>query len=203
MPAPIAVPVRHALWNRCRQGCCVATLAKEFDLAPRTVRHLLRRFRERGPDGFGPSYEHCGQRRSAKAQRLVEKAVDLRRQHPQWGAVLIRLMLDDEDAPGERTLQRCLAAADLAPALAGRRPQTQSQRADRPHAVWQMDAAEQMLLANGQRVSWLRLIDECSGAVLQTTIFPPRLLDASSPWEGAERSASGLSPLGSAGAFIG
>jgi hypothetical protein len=39
-----------------------------------------------------------------------------------------------------------------------------------------MDAAEQMRIAGGQGVSWLRLVDECSGAFLATTVFPPVLL---------------------------
>jgi hypothetical protein len=34
-----------------------------------------------------------------------------------------------------------------------------------------MDAAEQLPLADGQRVSWLRIVDEHTGAVLSTTIF--------------------------------
>jgi hypothetical protein len=40
-----------------------------------------------------------------------------------------------------------------------------------------MDAAERMRLASGAQVSWLRIADECSGAVLQTRIFPPGVLE--------------------------
>jgi hypothetical protein len=39
-----------------------------------------------------------------------------------------------------------------------------------------MDAADQVALQNGRQVSWLRIADECSGAVLQTTVFPPGAL---------------------------
>ena len=40
-----------------------------------------------------------------------------------------------------------------------------------------MDAAEQVPLQTGQRVSWLRIADECSGGVLWTDVFPPRPLE--------------------------
>src|SRR5262249_869928 len=44
-------------------------------------------------------------------------------------------------------------------------------RAGEPHEVWQMDAAERTALRSGQQVSWLRLIDEASGAVLSSRVF--------------------------------
>jgi len=58
------------------------------------------------------------------------------------------------------------------PGLTGRRPAIATLRAARPHQVWQIDAAEQVGLRSGQRVSWLRVVDECSGAVLRTVVFP-------------------------------
>jgi hypothetical protein len=35
-----------------------------------------------------------------------------------------------------------------------------------------MDAVEKVRLGNNQQVSWLRLTDECTGAILSTTVFP-------------------------------
>ena len=58
------------------------------------------------------------------------------------------------------------------PAPKGRRAGTSSKRARKPHAVWQMDASELIRLKSGKLVSWLRIIDECSGAVLWTKVFP-------------------------------
>ena len=37
-----------------------------------------------------------------------------------------------------------------------------------------MDAKEHIRIKTREEVSWLRLIDECSGAVLWTAVFPPR-----------------------------
>ncbi len=56
MPAPIPVPVRHAIYQRWQQGQDAARIAQELDLAPRTVRHLIQRFRDRGEAGITPDY---------------------------------------------------------------------------------------------------------------------------------------------------
>ena len=98
----------------------------------------------------------------------------LRTVHPCWGAELIRIYLEDQGIPVipcARTLQRWFQRFGLGPAPAGRKPPA-DRRASHPHDIWQVDAAEEIALANGQRVSWLRVVDEFSGAVLHTAIFP-------------------------------
>jgi hypothetical protein len=124
----------------------------------------------------------------------------LRREHPTWGAELIRVhlcqQLGGDAVPATRTLQRWLLKADLAPAPSGRRPKPNSARATQPHQTWQMDAKERIEICSKQQVSWLRLIDECSGAVLSTVVFPPRRVDPS-PRRGCPRTPPpGLRPLG-------
>ena len=47
-------------------------------------------------------------------------------------------------------------------------------------------------------MSWLRLIDECSGAVLETVVFSLRVLEPGARVRGAESVASGFCPLGPA-----
>jgi hypothetical protein len=176
MPAPTPLPLRRALWRRARQGQSTATIAQALALPPRTVRRLRRRGLDVADDALGPNYTACGRRRSAAAEALRLEVLELRRAHPTWGAGLLLVLLQRDhpaDAlPCERTVQRWLSAAGLGPAPAGRRPSAGlGSRADRPHAVWQIDAAEQIRLRSEQRVSWLRVVDECSGAVLRTTVF--------------------------------
>jgi transposase-like protein len=60
MPAPIPAPVRRALFQRSRKGATVATVAEEFELSERTVRHLVRRFDERGSSGWPPTTSASG-----------------------------------------------------------------------------------------------------------------------------------------------
>lgn len=179
MPAPVPVPVRQAIFHRSRKGVSVASLADEFQLPERTVRHLVQRFDERGQAGLLPDYSRCATMSTAQDSAVRQRALQMRTLHPCWGGGLIRVYLQQElgTCPSERTLQRWFRQAALTPAPAGRRPVRDERRASKPHEVWQMDAAERIRLASGQQVSWLRLADECSGAVLQTVLFPPRVLE--------------------------
>jgi transposase len=179
MPSSVPVPVRQAIFQRWQKGESVASLAETLNLRERTVRHLVRRFAQRGQSGLVPDYAHCATKMAPTASSTFQKVLHMRQQHPTWGAGLMRVFLQEQRqaAPSERTLQRWLAQAKQSPAPPGRRPASDADRARRPHQVLQMDAADQLVLASGQGASWLRLVDECSGAVLQTTVFPPAVLE--------------------------
>lgn len=177
MPRPIPIPIRRAILRRLRRGQSPRIIAEDLGLPLRTVRRLVRRLRHGGEDALPPDYGH---RRCPPAPPVCSAALAMRRQHPRWGAPLIRVLLARQlpaaDLPSARTLQRWFHQAGLGPAPQGRHPRQDSRRASRPHAVWQMDAVERVRLASGQRVCWLRLIDEKSGAVLATAVFPPGAL---------------------------
>jgi hypothetical protein len=201
MPRAIPSAVRHAIWQRSRDGQDVSTIAGAFGLAPRTVRHLLSRFRRGGRAALAVSYQACGRATPKPADALVQAVLQMRRDHPTWGAGLIRVMLrpqrlDAAAVPGVRTLQRWLARAGLAPAPVGRRTKGVPRRAKRPHEVWQMDAAEQVRLRSGIRICWLRLVDEASGAVLWTKVFPPAALAPRAARRDPNRTPQGVPAVG-------
>jgi transposase len=204
MPAPVPAPIRQVILARWHKGESVATLAQELKLSERTVYHLVRRFAQRGQQGLTPDYERCATQKTPTDSATFQKAMAMRKQHATWGGGLIRVMLLEQGepaCPSERTLQRWFRQATLAPAPAGRRPASDAQRARQPHDVWQMDAVDQLRLGSGQQVSWLRLVDECSGAVLQTTIFPPALLEPGPTRRRARDVAPGFFAVGTAQAF--
>jgi hypothetical protein len=201
MPPPIPVPIRQAIFRLWPQGCGTRQIVASTGLPSPTVRRLLRRFRHRGRDGILPDYRGPAAT-AAEPPEVVQAAVRPRRDHPTWGAGLIRVPLLREapgrPAPSERTLQRWFVRADLSPAPAGRPPRVDPDRATSPHQTWQMDAKEHIRLYNSDEVSWLRLIDECSGAVLWTAAFPPRDLGPSRPRGRPRAAPPGLRPLGAA-----
>jgi len=148
-----------------------------FSLSLRTVQRLFARFELRGEGGIAPDYPRCGRRQPGRVPaELVERLCQARREHPRWGSEMIRLELEGRPgaSPGARTIRRHLARAGLRPAPAGRPPSPRPRlpRAERPHQGWQVDASEGLRLRDQQRVCWLRVVDECSGAFLRTLAFP-------------------------------
>jgi hypothetical protein len=137
---------------------------------------LFARFDQLGPDGIAPGYAACGQHQAGQTPApLVEQLCQVRRDHPTWGSVMILLEVEDQhDAlPDERTVRRHLRRAGLHPAPAGRPPRpTHVPRAGQPHQGWQIDASEELRLKDGDCACWLRFVDECSGAFLQTLVYP-------------------------------
>lgn len=101
--------------------------------------------------------------------------------------------------PAERTLNRWFRRAGLGPAPKGRRPASEARRAAAPHDVWQVDAAEEIALADGTRVSWVRVADEFTGAVLHTAVFPPRAVERCAGDVHPAAASRGVHPLGAAG----
>ncbi len=179
MPQALPVPVRQAVLRRWQHGQTAVEIAAALALRARTIRHLIRTFRHAAANDLqtlAPAYPHCSWRRSWNNQLLRHDALQMRRQHPGWGAGLIRVFLGQrwrrQPLPSVRTLQRWFQREGLGPAPRGRRPRGLRARAQRPHEVWQMDAVEQIRLQNKQLACWLRITDEFSGAVLHTKVMP-------------------------------
>src|SRR4051794_21881303 len=93
MPAPVPVPIRQALAQRARAGETTAALAAAFGLPPRTVRHLLKRLRARGDAGLLPGYRPAAPPAHAYPEATRAAVLQARRDHPTWGAGVIRVAL--------------------------------------------------------------------------------------------------------------
>lgn len=124
-----------------------------------------------------PNYGACGQRQVQASARVYRGALWLKRAHPTWGAPLIRQLLQEkwsaEKVPHARTLQRWFRQAGVQIQPSGLRGEARHGRGKAPHNIWEMDSREAIRLANGDKVSWLLVSDEASGAILGGTVFPP------------------------------
>ena len=96
MPAPIPLPIRQALWRRHQSGATTRQLSQAFGLAPRAVPHLPRRGRERAEAGLTTAYRRLPDPPPMPEHSAFAPAALLRREHPGWGAGLIRIDLEDQ-----------------------------------------------------------------------------------------------------------
>jgi hypothetical protein len=88
MPRPIPVPIRQTMFRLWKQGCGTRQIVASLGLPCSTVRRLLRRFRLRDRDGISPDYRYRSATFTAPSE-MVQTAVQLRREHPTWGAGLV------------------------------------------------------------------------------------------------------------------
>jgi integrase-like protein len=178
--ALLPFPFARSFFQRWRDDAPVPDVARQFGLSVRTVQRLFARFATRGRAGIDPGYRACGQNQPQRTPTpAVTRLCRIRQKHPGWGSEMIRLEWAPDEAtpPAARTIRRHLHRAGLhaapgwAPA-ATRAGVSRVERAGRPHQGWQMDACEYLRLANDTRVCWLRVVDECTGAYLQTVVVP-------------------------------
>jgi hypothetical protein len=185
--APSRSRSARRFFQRWQQHDTPVDIVRRFRISLRCAQRLLDRFARDGEAGLMPHYARCGQQQpQATPATVVARCCQLRRDYPHWGAEMIRLELQaqGENPPTAHTIRRYLRDAGLQPAPVGRRVRPRLPvvpRAERPHQGWQMDASEEIVLQTGQRVCWLRVVDECSGAFLQTIVF------ASARWERVDR----------------
>lgn len=168
MPAPIPYAQRLEMIERKRAGQSLRQIAEEMGYSYWGVRKIWRQYRGQSEEGLQTRYKR-GPGLLRKPQEVYAQAIAWKREHPGWGAGLVRSLLlerwPEEDVPCERTLQQWWRRAGV-----HRRPQRRvaqnRQRAKKVHEVWQIDGVE----VNG--MTWVTVTDEYSGAVLAGCVFP-------------------------------
>src|SRR5262245_2395019 len=175
MPAATPQPTRLLIWQAAQQGQSTAAIALGLGVPVRTVYHLLRQFRA-AEKPCAPRFQNSGRRRCPASDGLCQRVLQLRRQHPLWGAQRILSHLFPAGRvpgrPAPSTVRRWLVQAGLAPAPRPRPTVSVAPLAQSVHDVWPMDAAECKPLRDGRhKVCWLRLLDEASGAALFSVVY--------------------------------
>lgn len=179
MPSALPRPVRREIVERREAGESFASIARRMTVSYGAVRNIYRRYVETGE--LAPAYDRCIHTGVRSDKAVYAAAVEMKADHPSWGAGLIRVELsdgfDEERLPSVRTLQRWFRRAGVQTPKPETAPKATVRRGQNVHEVWALDAKEQIPLADGSRVSWLTITDEASGAILSVTLFPHRPLD--------------------------
>jgi len=179
MPGPIENQIREAIVQRHQGGETLRSISEELKLSYETVKHLWQHWLKTGH--IEPSYERARVRGTRHYQAIYEQAIQLKRDHPRWGAQLIQVELQKagiKALPSVRTIQRWFREAGVNRSTTIQQQRIKTvQRGQQVHEVWAVDAKEAMRLEDGSWASWLVITDEASGAILTTHVFPPTELD--------------------------
>ena len=177
MPGAVPQPIREPIVTRRSAGESLIEIATTLEMPYRTVRGLWRRYRERGAEGLVPDYARCARPGPQFPVAVYEAALAMKREHPRWGAGMIGVQLPrafpQGPLPRRRTLQEWFQKAGLSPGRS-RRPASNPARGRVAHEVWQLDAKEEMLLADGSPSVSFSVVDEATGAALGVALFPPQ-----------------------------
>lgn len=156
------------------QGATLESISQQLAVSYGTVKHLCRRFRTLGGTaGLLPNYAHCGRKPSASAATYRQQALQQRALHPLWGAPRIHVEMQRAGAepPCIRTLQKWFRKAGAyRPRRQGAEPAIG--RALAVHNIWEVDAKEHLVLADGTPGCYLTMGDEKSGGWLEAPVFP-------------------------------
>ena len=82
--------IRSSLGLR-SQGLSLVQIASQLVLPYSSVRRLCRRHRDDPARPLNPDYSRCGRRHTAATEALFQAACALKRNHPTWGAGIIRV----------------------------------------------------------------------------------------------------------------
>jgi len=179
MPAPIPMAIRQSVTERHKKGESISSLARSFKISRGSVHAFIKRGASEGADGLHTKYGNCGKARTSEDDFIFRAVRCLRAWHPSWGAEKIRAEVHRKrpgsELPHYRTFTRWFHwNGQIEPRLKTNLPKTKPKRAKRLHEGWQVDAKEEMAIADGSRHCWLNITDEYSGTVIDPPVFPQK-----------------------------
>ena len=158
---------------RLLEGEKMAVLCREFDISRKTGYKIFQRYKDLGLDGLTDRsrrpYRHAN-KLPVQVETLI---VQLRREHPSWGAPKIREKLrrrhDDIQTPAISTVHAVLARHGLVQHGRKRRPKVQGTRLSRPlqpNDLWCADYKGEFMLADRRYCYPLTITDFASRYLL-------------------------------------
>ncbi len=173
MGRALSISTREEILRLFVAGQNAYSISKALNLSYSTVNGLCKRIKEGGVAFLPARYGGCGRRPARGQNAFYQKLLDMRGEHPEWGAeyLLVQMPALGPPLPSARTVQRWFRKEGLG-RLRGKAPKTVKVWASKVHDIWQVDAKEQVSLPGGEEVCWLSATDEKSGALLGAVLFP-------------------------------
>jgi hypothetical protein len=173
--AAIDIHIRQAIISRKQSGESLKDISASLSLSYRTVVNLWQKYKQTGEENLASNYSQCGLHQSQQFANIKPACLSLKQLHSSWGAPRIYVALvklyPQQALPNIRTLQLWYKEAHL---VKPRYTQNDASigAAKAVHNIWQVDAKEQLTLLDGQRACYLTIVDDKSGACLDTLVFP-------------------------------
>jgi transposase len=146
-------------------------------ISQETSKNIWKRYKQEGDLCLVPHYKNCGRPITKKEEVNFRLIRLLKHMHPEWGVKFICLRIKEKypqlDLRGIRQYQSRLSKNKLPKS---KLPIVENdKKAKLPHDTWQIDAKERIKLLDGTEGCYITVVDEASGAILATKVFPPRV----------------------------
>ena len=171
----IPMAIRQNIIAHYKKGQSISSIARDFKVSRGTVYSFVNRYEQQGLKGLKPLYDHCGKSYPGVEDFIFRAVRCMRAWHPNWGAdkicAEILRMRPTLEIPTVRTCYRWFKHNGQTPNLS-KLPGLPRQWAKQLHEGWQIDAKEEIRIADGSKCCWLNIIDERSGTVIDPPVFP-------------------------------
>lgn len=168
------IVLRQKIVSSYKKGVRISELSRTYNVSRGSIYSYIKLYDASGETGLKPSYFNCG-RKSLTASNLVYRIVRcFRTWHPNWGADKIRAEIlrlrPNMSLPKVRTIHRWLVRNGQVKRRT-KLPSDHKKWAKSLHEGWQVDAKEDMKVADASKNCWLNIVDEHSGTVISPPVF--------------------------------
>lgn len=158
---------------RIMDGERMTDLCNEFGISRKTGYKLLDRFESEGASAFGDQSRAPKSHPNQTSTKMERAIVDLRNQHPTWGAPKIKTYLERRltDVPAKSTIHAILQRYEMVKVKRRRNPEmkakgTHLSSPSNPNDLWCTDFKGQFKLGNGSYCYPLTVTDQVSRFLL-------------------------------------
>jgi transposase len=172
---------REAIVQYRQEGISMTEISETLGISYSSVRDLCKRYSESQKTDaplksvLTPQYSKCGIKKEKYSVEVVDSVLLLKTEHTRWGAPRLLAELERQvqgkKLPSIRSVGRWFRKYNLSkPPRQAREPVIGRARA--VHNIWEVDAKENLILLDGQEACYLTTVDEKSGALLASPVFP-------------------------------
>jgi transposase len=152
-------------------------VSDSLGISQETSKSIWKRYKLEGDHCLVAKYKNCGRTISESEEKNFRLVRFLKQLHPDWGIKFICMKIEEKFSHLKlRSVRQYQSRLSKDKLHKSKLPIAENaERAKFPHDTWQIDAKERVKLLDGTEVCYITVVDEASGAILATRVFPPRI----------------------------